>query len=133
MKVYSEQLWAEVADEQPEKGLNKTTYFIAHCKMTNEKVAKFALAPLPGCCGVVVSHDSEIFPAFRSRGYGRSFHAMKEAVAIKFGYSAMLATTQLRNIPEVVGAAKARWRILESFRNLRTQNDIGVMVKVLHK
>lgn len=117
----------------PEKGLEKEQSFYVYSKhlSTDQKVAFFNLSPLPGCCGVVVSHSSIIYPDSRIYNYGKAFHALKEQVARHFGYSLMIATTLVKNLPEVIGAAKAGWRHEKIFNNKRTRNDLTLMVKEL--
>lgn len=120
------------ADVMREKGLPQGHIFdVFHGERDPEKVGRFRLDPLPGCCGVVVSTDSFIEPIRRGSWVGTEFHEIKALVAKHYGYSAMLMTTQLRNIPEVVGASKAGWKFLETFRNTRTNNDLGVALKLI--
>ena len=125
---------AEIDGGKPEyKGLLGSTSFeveyINH-DGTTEKFGRFTLAPLPGCCGVVVSIDSYICPYKRGQYYpSRWFHELKAKVAKHFGYSMMLMTTQLRNIPEVVGSTRSGWKIVKTFKNTRTTNELGIGLK----
>jgi hypothetical protein len=124
----------DLGDEYPlEKGLDGVVNFIvSRTPSSAGDFGWFTLAPLPGCCGVVVSIHSRLKEGWAGTPViGDHFHKLKEHVARELGYSMMLATTQLRNIPEVVGASKAGWRIEKFFRNKRSGNDIGVMFKEL--
>lgn len=92
----------------------------------------FTLEPMPGCCGVVVSTSSYLEPQARGlHSVGKDFHALKAQVAAHFGYRVMLMTTQLTNLPEVIGASKAKWKFFHTFRNKRTDNDIGIAYKAI--
>lgn len=90
----------------------------------------FTLSPMPGCCGIVVSTESFVDVYWRGRGdSSKMFHKFKAQIAKVFGYKVMIMTTQLRNFPEVIGAAKSNWKFVHAFRNPRTDNDIGIAVK----
>ncbi len=116
-----------------EKGLLQGESFSVYNPVGEAKltVAVFRFEPLPGCCGVVVSTASYINTEWRGSWVGPEFHKLKEELAKNFGYSLLLATTQLSNIPEVVSSSKARWRIVKTFLNKRTSRELGVMMKNL--
>jgi len=128
-------IYTEVPDDLAEKGLDVSTGFTVRASSIHppldNKIGTFYLEPMPGCCGIVVSTRSFLETNFRGNPYGDLFHQLKAAVAKHAGYSTMLMTTQLRNIPEVVGASKARWKFFHYFRNKRTDNDIGIAFKDL--
>lgn len=115
------------------KGLDKPIKFmVIRGNDPPRELGHFTLAPLPGCCGVVVSTESYLDPSWRGKTViSEHFHKIKEATARKLGYSMMLATVQLRNIPEVVGGSKAGWKLDHFFRNKRTENDLAFMFKEL--
>lgn len=104
-------------------------------KMTDQtiyerkKVGAFTFSTLQACCAVVVSTQSYLNA--EPWDLGADFHALKELVAKKAGYSLMLATTETSNFPEVIGASKARWHLGKAFTNSRTGNQLTVMTKVL--
>lgn len=118
------------------KGLYKETQFLVRVGekediIKSQEVGYFFLSPLPGCCGIVVSHATHLHPSFRSTEYGKSFHRVKENVARHYGYSMMLATTELRNLPEIIGGSKAGWKWGNFFRNKRTTHDLAIGLKEL--
>ena len=113
-----------------DKGLEQRQYFPVVSANSKQTLAGFYLEPLPGCCGVVVSTGSWIIPEYRG-SFGKLFHTLKETVARKLGYSLMLATTELRNLPEVIGASNAKWKHIHTFRNQRTSHDLSLMIKDL--
>lgn len=136
-RIQVERLFTEIpdGDEYRGKGLHGPMTFEVHYEnvgggVVPQSLARFSLEPMPGCCGIVVSTGSYKDPIF-SWVNGDHFHELKARVAASFGYKTMLMTTQLRNIPEVVGASKARWKFFHFFRNSRTNNDIGIAVKDL--
>lgn len=126
-------LMTEVPDgpEHKDKGLQGPMTFMVRILNSTKETAQFTLEPMPGCCGIVVSTQSWITPDWRGGKIGVAFHALKADVARHFGYKAMIMTTQLRNMPEVVGAAKNGWNFKHYFRNQRTDNDIGIAFKDL--
>jgi hypothetical protein len=111
------------------KGLSSRREFSVVLAIGN-KFGGFCLEPMPGNCGIVVSTGSYVEPNWRGT-HSKHFHQLKEKVARHFGYTVMIMTTQLRNIPQVVGASQANWRFVEYFRNTRTGNDCGIAIKVL--
>lgn len=141
MKVQHERLFVELPElyanpDDLEKGLFKPERFVVkfehHDGTSSTDIGHFSLEPMPGCCGVIVSTGSYLEPHQRGdHNISRWFHELKAETARKFGYTTMLMTTQLRNIPEVVGASRHKWRFFHYFRNKRTNNDIGIAVKDL--
>lgn len=135
---YRNSVLVEFPDGDPgehEKGLYKEQQFTVEWERsdkTREKLGTFVLSPLPGCCGVVVSTASYLEEKQRGLSYiSTSFHEIKEKVARHYGYSLMLSTVQLRNLPEIIGASKAKWRFIHHFRNKRTDNDLTLGIKEL--
>ncbi len=128
-------MFTEVPDgeEYKEKGLNGRMTFRVQWEGSSgdlTEMGQFTLEPFPGCCGIVVSTASYLNEKQRGQhNVSRWFHELKEMTAKHFGYKVMIMSTQLRNIPEVVGASRARWRFFHYFRNSRTDNDIGIAIK----
>ena len=114
-----------------EKGLNSSAVFVViqETSTSSIEVGNFNLAPLPGCCGVVVSCYSYLTPMSRHTAIGKIFHEIKEAVAKEMGYSLMISTTDMTNVPQVVSASRAKWRFIDFFTNKRTGNKLGVAIK----
>jgi hypothetical protein len=132
MRISTKNLYVDVPDEEvyKEKGLEGPKSFPVRMGDATI-VGSFTLSPMPGCCGIVVSTDSQLHNPYRGTWTGPEFHEIKSKVATYFGYKTMLMTTQLRNFPEVVGASKAKWKFVHCFRNKRTDNDIGIAIKDL--
>ena len=108
------------------KGLDRPVQCQVHYNTNNKNWAGFTLAPLYGCCGVVVSSASS-----NTRLDSAQFHKIKAHIAKWLGYSLMLATVECTNFPEVIGAGKNGWNFVDSFTNKRTNHLLGVMVKHL--
>lgn len=98
---------------------------------TERHIGAFFFSPMPGCCGVVVSHGSFLNNTERGSNLGEFFHDLKAEVARRLGYTCMLATTRTDNFPEVIGASKKGWKMHEAFTNPRTRNQLVVMEKHL--
>lgn len=133
-------VWLEARTEQEisylvedSKGLRKTTNF-SLWRVTNNSefnIGRFSLSPMPGCCGIVVSHDTELTENNRHSGLSEPFRKLKHKLAKDLGYTVMIATTQTKNIPAFANMLKSGYKILDVFRNKRTSNDIGIGIKVL--
>jgi hypothetical protein len=134
------EVWLEArcSDEQchPEtakegKGLYQQADFTVFRKTDHSdiEIGRFSFATLPGCCGIVVSFYSSLNEVSRGTAMGPMFHHLKEKVARELGYSQMIATCDVTNFPEVIGASKNRWKILNPFKNRRTGNTIAYMLK----
>lgn len=114
------------------KGLLVPTKFSVYPSwITDGPLGTFKLAPMPGCCGVVVSTETEIPVLYRGRGFAKVLQAAKEMLASKLGYSMMIATVQMENIPELVSAVHAEWKIEKTFTNKRTKRLLGLLIKEL--
>lgn len=118
--------------ETLEKGLQKETLFEVYTSPERAiKIGHFRFVTLPGNCGVVVSTDTYVEPAWRGFG-GGALQEVKAHIAKELlGYSLMLSTVISTNVPEVVGASKAIWRFISDFVNKRTGNVCLVGVKHL--
>lgn len=112
-----------------EKGLHGPTRFKMYFR--DMRVGEFTLAPLYSCCGVVVSSYTCIFEQHRGKRYAKIMQTAKEAIARLLGYSMMLATVEVSNIPEIVSASNAGWRVKEIFINKRTNHQLAILTKEL--
>jgi hypothetical protein len=93
----------------------------------------FSFAALPGCCGVVVSHDT-VRRGLLYEGnkyFSDNFRRIKEAFAKHLGYSVMIATTDMANLPAVGNMFKSNYKIVDTFSNARTDHLIGIGIKRL--
>lgn len=89
----------------------------------------FELVPFPGCPGVLVSTSSKY-----EGPHGHDFHGLKELTAHLLGASALIATVDVTNIKEIVSAAKAGWRMRDSFVNEHgTGNHLAFWIKIINR
>lgn len=139
--LYLEARCAENLEEDTaaEKGLFNQVRFSVYIgweaagarEKTEREIGFFCFSPMPGCCGVVVSTGSWLEVKERGSNIGEHFHQLKAFVAKQLGYSRMLATTQTKNFPELIGAAKHGWKLHEAFINTRTGEQLTVMEKAI--
>ena len=99
----------------------------------NFEAGWFSFTALPGCCGVVVSHDTKRIGLFQdwNKKLSDDFRAIKEKFAKKLGYSMIIATTDMANIPAVGNMIKSGYTMNKPFTNKRTGNLLSVGVKAL--
>ena len=88
-----------------------------------------SLSQLPGCCGVVVSHNSYIARDLRGYGLGDYFHKERLKSAKAQGYSCIMATTVSTNLAEIHILEKNGWKKVHEFVNKRTNNTVQVWIK----
>ena len=96
-------------------------------------IGNWYFSGLPGCCGVVVSHGLYLKEEYRGMKLSGPMQELREAVARKLGYSAMLATVVTNNFAEVISSAKHGWKLGPTFKNKeRTGNEIAFQIKLLN-
>ena len=114
--------------------MNASNEVTITAKALNEyrTVAKFSMAPLPGCCGVCVSYHAQIETQFRRRGIGGILLEVREDAAERAGYTVVLATVLTSNEEERNLLRRHSWQeVGEAFKNKRTGNDVRFLKKVL--
>ena len=115
-----------------EKGLDKSVRIhFEYCDVEGKfvEVGFVTFAPMPGCCGVVISTNLYILPEFRGGVYSSIFQELRAKAAWRLGYTSMLATIQMNNIPQVVSCAKHGWKFLKTFTNRRSGNLLAIVEK----
>lgn len=131
------QLWANIPENQEllaKKGLTKETPFIVKWKKelqpsTNEMIGRFYLAPMPGCCGLVVSTGLLLWTEYRSTPIGKEFLDLKEWVPSYLGYPAVIATTQIDNIAQQKSSRKRAYQEIATWTNSRTGRKLNIIFK----
>jgi hypothetical protein len=114
------------------KGLWHTVKFSLYPSWNSDgPLGHFLLAPMPGCCGVVISTDTWIRPERRGQGFSKAMQAAKAHIATLLGYTLMLATIQMENIPELKSALGNGWKVDRTFTNKRTGKLLAVITKEL--
>lgn len=95
------------------------------------RIGGFTFSPMKGCCGIIISSYTWLDPKFRGGFASDAFRKAKEDFARHLGYSIMLATTQMHNIPAVGNMRKSGYKIVKTFSNKRTGNLLGLGIKEL--
>lgn len=103
--------------------------FYLRNKDDNEIITQFILQTLLGCNGVCVSHGVKIMPNYRGKGYGSMLCKFREDLARDLGYSSMICTVVNGNIPQEKIMQKNGWKIISSFHNKKTGNDVNLFFK----
>lgn len=85
-------------------------------------IAMFSLVCMPGCCGVVISTNCQVSLQYRRRGLGTLLNEMRRQMAYELGYSCMLCTDVIDNIPQQ--RILRAWNCIANFTNRRTGNHI---------
>lgn len=115
------------------KGLDKQVNFKLYrvSKTSKHEIGSFSFSPMPGCCGVVVSHFTYLHKDMRGQGLSDAFRQLKEDLAKALGYSMMIATTQMENLPAVGNMMKSKYHMPVTFTNKRTNKLLGLGYKVI--
>lgn len=130
-------LWAEMIEYS--KGLEyldgHSAMFKVFLKTDHSEfyIGKFHLSSMPGCCGVCVSHYAELTPENRHKGLRWAFRDIKGYVGSLMGYSAMIATSEVENIPAFMSMQKSGYSIDHTFVNRRTNHVLAFGFKELKK
>lgn len=119
-----------------DKGLYDETVFTFWSVNNREgskpkELGSFHFSPMPGCCGVVVSHNTFLNKDYHHSNVSNPFRKIKHELAKALGYTLMIATTQMENLPGVGNMIKAGYMMPKTFTNKRTGNLIGLGYKVL--
>lgn len=120
--------------EDSGKGIEKSIKFTLHrisSGVSEYEIGHFSLAPMPGCCGMVVSTDSFLNKDSRHSGLSEPFRQLKHKLAKDLGYTVMIATSQTKDISALANMLKSKYEIVKVFRNKRTTNDVGIGIKIL--
>lgn len=117
-----------------DKGLYEEVKFYVKRKNhlnTEYDIGNFTFAPMSGCCGVVISSFTFLEKIHRRTFNSKAFREIKEQFAKDLGYTMMIATTQMKNIPAIKNMFKSNYEIVKTFTNKRTGNFLGFGMKIL--
>lgn len=90
------------------------------------QIARFSLTQLPGCCGVLVSHNSHVMPTYRGKTIGSLMHEMRIEIGRRYNYTIMLCTDLQNNIPSRKILDKFKWQDAVQFKNRKTSNIVNL-------
>ena len=90
------------------------------------RIAEFTLSPMINCCGICVSTQATVCPAFRGRGLGLLLNSLRIDIARFLGYGLLLCTNIEQNTPQRHIMKKNGWCDIWSFVNPRTQNRVFI-------
>lgn len=130
--------WRTLKDEdipriKSDEGLN----LVLLSKKTLQKnefpleISAFKLVQMPGCCGICISTGVSIHPSYRGRGLNTLLNNMRIELARLGGYTLLMCTDLVNNIPERKTLDKNYWRDIYLFKNLRTSNELAISIRDL--
>jgi len=89
----------------------------------------YELNPFPGCNQIVVSNHSLVYKNKRGNGAGTREHTLR-LEKIKFlGYDYVICTVKSDNIPQIKILKSHQWKLLDSFINNETGNEVFIYGK----
>lgn len=95
-------------------------------------LASFTLEHMPGCGGILLSHDSWVGHSERGKGVGTLMQEMKMWIASKLEAAMLLATVVVGNEAEEGLLGKHGWKqVGPAFRNVHTGNNVQMWQKIL--
>lgn len=115
--------------ERPEYDRNRIVISTEPTENYKSVVAVFSLSELPGCCGVLVSHHTNIYPQYQGKGINSFLQGIKERIAKDNGYTTLMATVTSDNTTEIHILTKYGWLPRDSFKNKRTGNTVITFTK----
>ncbi len=91
------------------------------------------LNSFPGCNQIVVSNHAYVKPAYRGNGVGRECNIHRINQATELGYDLMLCTVKSVNTIQIRILQRNGWRMLDSFLNRESGNQVELWSKSLHQ
>jgi len=96
---------------------------------TGYTICDFFLSTFPGCCGIMISHNTYVDPIYRKKGISKILQTLKEEIAIETGFSLLLAV-DLENSISKDFLPKFKWyEIGKRFKNKRSGNELLLFAK----
>jgi hypothetical protein len=97
----------------------------------NDIICKFYLQTFPGCCGIALVHGFYIHENYRHLGIGELMITLIETFAQLNGYSVIVCTDVVTNIPMKTILTRREWKSAFDFINIRTENQVELSYKRL--
>jgi GNAT superfamily N-acetyltransferase len=89
-------------------------------------VATFHLCQLKGCCGICLTTGEYVEYPYRKNGIGTRLAKFRMDVAREYGYTILLCTDVIDNIPQKKILSKFGWKDILRFQNYRTLNTVDI-------
>lgn len=120
-----------IAGEYPTAGMHDIRIETVADHKFESTVVNFRLQELPGCCGILVSYNTAVYPKYRGKGVNSFLQGIKEKIAEANGYTVLVATTRADNAAEIHILEKYGWVRSYDFVNNRTRNPVVFYIKNL--
>lgn len=92
----------------------------------DKTVGHYELNNFPGCNQMVVSNHSCIYQDYRGMGLGKRLAEEKILVAKSEGYDYMIATVVSTNERQLKIMANNGWKLLDTFFNRESGNEVNI-------
>lgn len=93
------------------------------------RIVDFSLTQMPGCCGILISHNVYVGKSFEGKGVNSFLQGIREKIAKENGYTSLMCTTTSENKAEVHILEKYGWSCVDKFVNKRTGNTVLTYTK----
>lgn len=129
LELHTENINNNIDKEFPDKGLQNPQKFTVIHKKTKKEIGTFTLAPMIGCCGIIISTALYLNKEYRSTPISKEFMQLKEWTPLYLGYSAVIATIREDNIAEIKSSTKRNYKTIARWRNDRTGANLALIFK----
>ena len=99
----------------------------------NTYLSGWALREMPGCCGACVSTGAAVNGTMQGLGIGTILNKLRCRIAELLGFGLLICTDITNNEPQQKILAKNNWKLVDSFINPRTDNEVAVHTYELNK
>jgi len=103
----------------------KVTVCLRHAHVNWDTVG-FILEELPGCCGVLISHNAWIADEKQGQGLGTIMNNIRIGLASWFKYGRLICTERIDNIAQTRILMKNGWTKESTFTNPKTGHTISL-------
>lgn len=88
------------------------------------RLASWRLVQLPGCCGILISTDAQIYPNYQKKGWGKIFNKVRQKQATLMGYGQLMCTVDRKNTAQQKILSSNGWVLRSTMTNPKTSNQI---------
>lgn len=98
--------------------------------ITSERtICSFKIGTLYTCCGIAVASNFNINYPYNNHDLYKFFNKLKEDLCKVWGYSTILCTERDHNKVHKKLMKRNKYKIINSFTNIRTENKINIFIK----